>query len=265
MDKQFPSAWLPLTPRGVAAFARAGLGRLWLVQFIVALLAAGVTVWFVNRAWVPVVRAAIQQLPAQGQIRAGLLEWHGESSCRLAEGHWLAFSVNMNGAGEIRSSAHVQVEFGRDGFSIHSLLGYAEGNYPRGWIIPFNRTQLEPKWNAWKPMLLAGVMGMVLAGLMASWTALATVYLLPVRVMGFFTNRNLDWGASWKLAGAALMPGALFMTAAILVYGLGLMDLVRLVAAFGLHFLMGWLYLLFALIFLSRDDHAAKGNPFAKA
>ena len=34
-------AWEPLTPRGVAAFARARLGRLLLVQFIAALLASG--------------------------------------------------------------------------------------------------------------------------------------------------------------------------------------------------------------------------------
>ncbi len=34
------AAWEPFTPRGVAAFAGAGFGRLLLVQFIVALLAA---------------------------------------------------------------------------------------------------------------------------------------------------------------------------------------------------------------------------------
>jgi hypothetical protein len=33
-------AWEPLTPRGVAAFARARLSRLLLVQFVVASLAA---------------------------------------------------------------------------------------------------------------------------------------------------------------------------------------------------------------------------------
>ena len=37
-----PFAWEPLTPYGVAAFARATPGRLLLVQLVVALLAAGV-------------------------------------------------------------------------------------------------------------------------------------------------------------------------------------------------------------------------------
>ena len=42
-------AWEPFTPRGVAAFAGAGLGRLWLVQFVVAMLAAAAVVWFVHK------------------------------------------------------------------------------------------------------------------------------------------------------------------------------------------------------------------------
>ena len=48
-------AWEPLTPRGVAAFARASWGRLWLAQLIVALLAGAVTTWFLYEEWLPVV------------------------------------------------------------------------------------------------------------------------------------------------------------------------------------------------------------------
>ena len=264
MGKFFEYAWLPLTPRGVALFARAKLGRLWLVQFIVALFAAAVTVWVVNRAWLPVVRDAIHQLPAQGEIRGGLLNWRGESPCLLAEGHWLAFSVDTNRTGEIRSPAHVQVEFHEDGFSIHSFLGYAEEFYPRDWTAEFNRTRLEPGWGAWKPMLLAGVVLAVLAGLAVSWTALATVYFLPVWLAGYFANRDLNFRSSWKLAGAALMPGALFLTGAIFIYGLGLIDLVQLGGALVTHFIIGWIYVFLAPFFVSKNSGGAppKGNPF---
>ena len=36
-----PFAWQPITPRGVAAFARASWGRVLLAQFLCALAAAG--------------------------------------------------------------------------------------------------------------------------------------------------------------------------------------------------------------------------------
>ena len=71
-------AWEPLTPRGVAAFARAKLGRLLLVQFIVALLAAASVVWFLDDGCFPTISEAIQQLPADGEIRSGKLDWHGD-------------------------------------------------------------------------------------------------------------------------------------------------------------------------------------------
>src|SRR5579871_2922000 len=56
-DQSPPAAWEPLTPYGVAAFARASLGRLLLVQLLVAIAAGGLTVWFLHHAWLPVVRA----------------------------------------------------------------------------------------------------------------------------------------------------------------------------------------------------------------
>ena len=144
MDENSQRAWLPLTPRGVAAFAQTRLSRLWLIQFFVALFAAAVIAWTVNVAWLPVMRDAIHQLPEQGQLSAGVLKWHRESPCLLAEGHWLAISVDTNGTRTIRSPAHLQVELESEGFSIHSLLGYVEGYYPRGSAIEFNRKQLEP-------------------------------------------------------------------------------------------------------------------------
>ena len=74
-----PTAWQPLTPRGVAAFARAPLMRLLLVQFIFALLAAIAVVWFLRTAWFPTVREAIENLPAQGEMKSGKLEWTADS------------------------------------------------------------------------------------------------------------------------------------------------------------------------------------------
>ena len=148
-------AWEPLTPRGVAAFARARFSRLLLVQFVIASLAAAAAVWFLSEGCFPTVRAAIRNLPAAGEIRAGRLDWSGHPPQILAEGRFLAFIVDPNHSGQIHSPADVQIEFGRESVRIISLLGYTEQDYPRDWIIAFNRTDLEPLWGAWEPELLA--------------------------------------------------------------------------------------------------------------
>ena len=257
-------AWQPLTARGVAAFARASLGRLLVVQFVFALLAAATVVWFLHEAWFPIVRAAIKELPVQGEIRSGKLDWRGDSPSSLAEGRFLALVVDLNHEGQARSPAHVQVEFGKTDVKVFSILGFAFVTYPHGWIMAFNRTELEPWWGAWAPDILAIVAGLVVVGLMLGWALLATLYALPVWLVGFFANRDLTWPGSWRLAGAALMPGALLLTAAIFFYGLGALDPVRLIVAAALHVVVGWGYVLASPLCLPRHPAvpAAPANPF---
>ena len=257
-------AWQPLTVRGVAAFARASLGRLLIVQFIVALLAAGTVVWFLHKAWVPVISEAIRQLPPQGELRSGRLDWQGPTPSRLAEGRFLALIVDLDHFGEARSPAHVQVEFGRMDCMVFSLLGYVRGEYPHGQEVAFNRTELGPWWGAWAPAILAMAAGLVVVGLMVTWACLATVYFLPVWLVGFFANRDLSLRGSWRLAGAALMPGALFMCAVVVIYGCGALDLVRLAVAGVLHLVMAWVYLIIGPLCLPLHPAAEmKSNPFA--
>jgi hypothetical protein len=260
-----PAAWQPLTPRGVAAFARAPLRRLMLAQFLFALLAAVAVVWFLRTAWFPTVRAAIGQLPAKGQMQSGRLNWTGDSPVLLAEGHFLAFVVDTNHAGTLRSPAQIQVEFGRDDIYFYSLAGYREWPYPKDWNFGFNRDELQPWWGAWEPPVQWLAFCGMLLWCLASWTMLATIYVLPVWFGGFFANRDLTLRQSWKLAGAALMPGALLMIAAILFYGLGVLDLVQLAAAAGVHFIMGWVYSIWGVWVSPRllRGTASPENPFA--
>jgi len=262
-DDKAQLAWQPLTARGVAAFARASLGRLLLVQFIVALLAAGTVVWFLHKCWFPIIGEAIRGLPPQGEIRSGSLDWTDPSPARLADGRFLAFVVDLDHAGGARSPAHVQVEFGRADFKVYSLLGFVRGAYPRSRALAFNRTELGPWWGAWAPAILAMAAGLVVVGLMVSWACLATVYCLPAWLIGFFANRDCSLGGSWRLAGAALMPGALLICAAMVLYGWGALDLVRLAVAGAVHLVMGWVYLLVSPLCLPRHPTVAENsNPF---
>jgi hypothetical protein len=257
-------AWEPLTPRGVAAFARAKLSRLLLVQFIVALLAAASVVWFFDDGCFPTISAAIQKLPADGEIRSGKLDWRGDPSQMLADGKFLAFDVDLNHSGKIHSTADVQIEFGKDSVRVSSLLpGYSEIFYVPDRVAPFNRTELEPLWGAWDMDILFIAAATVTAGLLVSWWLLATIYFLPVWLLGFFANRKLNFRACWKLSGAALLPGALLMAAGVLLYDAGFLDLVSLGFIFAAHFALGWIYLFLSQLFLPRiPEEETKANPF---
>lgn len=261
-----PAAWQPLTPRGIAAFAHGRLRRLLLVQLIVALLVGITVAWLLHDGIFPTVTSAIEQLPSKGKIRATTLDWHGVSPQLLAEGRFLSLAVDLDHSGTVRSLSHFQIEFGRSNMFIHSLLGYSTTIYPNGWIIEFNRTELEPRWGAWRPVLLVLTAAAVAAFLVGSWFVLAMIYCGPVWLLGFFANRDLSLPASWKLSGAALMPGALAMEVSILFYGLGWLDLVQMGFAFVVHLLLGWGFLVASLFFVSGVGKARSGmNPFARA
>jgi hypothetical protein len=105
--------------------------------------------------------------------------------------------------------------------------------------------------------------GGVLLLLLCVWGLLAAVYCFPVWLMGLFANRALTWRRCWRLAGAALMPGAVFFTGAIALYGLGALDLVKLAAAAVVHLVFTWVYLPLGVWRSPRlEPEVPAGNPF---
>lgn len=252
----------PFTPRGVAAFARAKAARLLLVQFLfAAVAAAAIAVFFYNNCF-PTLQAAIQNLPPNSQIAYGSLDWNGNSSQPLAEGRFLAFDVDLDHSGQFRSTADFQVEFGRQSIRVFSLFGYADFLYPPG-DLAFSQTDLDPLWHAWRAEILFSIALATFITLPLVWWLLASLYFLPVWLLGFLTNRDLDLRASWKLCAAAQLPGALLMTAGILLYSMNFIGLVSFLFIFGAHLVLDWLYLLFGFLFLPRVSTAPlKENPF---
>ena len=259
-------AWEPVTPRGVAAFARASYERLLIVQAVVAAIAAGAIIWVFAHGFFPVVTDAVAQLPLTGEFRSGHLNLPAETPPKLlAESRLLAISFDLKHSGTIRSPAQVQLEFGEKSLTIYSLFGYVETPYPiqaDGWS--FNREDLQPIWGAWRPDLLVLIGLAAFLGLMISWFVLAILYCVPVWLISFFSNRDLGLLASFKLAGAALMPGALVLALSILIYDLGGFDVVQLCFAFGMHFIIGWIYLFVSPMFLNRSLTPSVKNPFGK-
>lgn len=255
-------AWEPLTPRGVAAFARASFERLFIVQSIFALIAAAAVVWLLADGIFPVINDAIEQLPDAGSIHGGRLDWRDDSPVMLAEGKILAISVDVEHGGTLRSPADFQLEFGRDDLRLYSLFGEAYVPYPDDYLIAANRGDARPAWGAWAPDLLGLAAIGTFFGLLLVWAVLATVYCLPVWLLCFFANRDLNLFASWRLAAAALMPGALLLSLALALYECGGFDLVQLCFAFGMHLVIGWIYLFVSPLFLNRALPVEKKNPF---
>lgn len=263
-ESSTPVAWQPLTFRGVAAFAAARNGRLWLVQLGVAVLVAASVLFFLSRAWWPTITSAIHTLPDQGFIRGSQLAWAGDDPVILAESPWLAFVVDTENTREPGQIADVQVELGADEMRCRALLGVFALPYPDDWEIAVNRPELEPWWGAWQPMLLAGVALLVVAGLLVQWFVLACLYAPVVWLVAFFADRAAGWGVCWRLAGAALMPGALLMGCAIVLYGAGQLTLIHVGFTLALHLVVGWAYLIGAPLCLPREQAAvpAPTNPF---
>ena len=145
-----------------------------------------------------------------------------------------------------------------------SLLGKLPIEYPRGYVIAFNRGELDPWWGAWAPFILAISALAVMFALMLTWALLALVYAPISWLVAFFANRELSFPGSYRLCGAALMPGALWMIASIALYGLGVMDLLRLLIATAAHFVIGWVYVVGAPFWRPRvpDPSTKPGNPF---
>ena len=81
-------------------------------------------------------------------------------------------------------------------------------------------------------------------------------------LISFFTDRDLNFRASWKLAAAALLPGALLMSVSLVLYELNWFDLVQFSFAAGIHLVTGWIYLFISPMFLKRGLPVAPGNPF---
>lgn len=225
-------------------------------------MAAATIVWFLHEEWFPTVRQAIIQLPAEGEIRFSKLDWHGDTPLNLAESRFLAFTVDLDHTGQARSPAHLQIEFGLHDLRVFSLFGFLPARYPAGWRVAFNQVELQPWWGAWAPNLLGLVAGSVLAGLFLVWASLATVYCFPAWLIGFFANRSLTLGGSWRLSGAALMPGALFFTLALFCYAVGALDPLQLTVAAIAHFVVGWVYVVAGTLSLSRLPGLAARNPF---
>ena len=260
-----PIAWQPLTFGGVAAFSTAKAGRLFLVQTVVALLVAGAASWFLSVHWFPAVRIAIRELPDAGAIRDGQLVSPRDSAAPLVETRYLCIAVDAMDTGVASSFADVRIEFHKTHWAACAFAGCVTRRYPAGEPIQFNRPEFEAWWGAWQPMLFGLIPVAIVAALFASWLVLATFGGLVAWLIAYFKDRQLSGIGAWKLAGAALLPGALLIAAGIVLYGLGIVNLLQLLCIWIAHVPVGWAYLAAAPFRLPRAIPKSRRDPFGTA
>jgi hypothetical protein len=257
----------PFTFKGVADFARASLTRLFCFQVALAVFAAGAVTCFLEVAWVPVIQMVIDRLPRSGMIRSGKLEWQRTEPIRTVGSTFLWISVDPADSMELGEGADLQLEFGRTELRLRSLFGYWVVPYPKDYVVAFNHTELEPWWGAWHLPLSIAAATTITAALLLVWVFLALAYLWPVRLIAFYADRRLSWAGAWRMAAAALLPGAVFFSLAILGYTFHRINLVQLLLAAALHILIGWAYVLASPFQLPREGNAPQNksgsrNPF---
>jgi len=256
-------AWLPLTPRSVAAFAGASLRRVVIVQLLLAAALAVLMVATVQDTWFADIRRLIARLPAEGAIRGGRLEWTNEVPARLLEDRYLAVAVDPERTGALGQEADLTLLLGATNAYCASVLGYAEVPYPTAYTVSLRRDDVAAWWGAREVFLVGGVgVGTGLFWLLA-WWLLASVYWLPAWLLGVLSNRDLPPAAAWKLAAAAQLPGVVVLAAALASYRFGWLNLLRLGYGFALSFAVAWFYVLLApLLTPQAPARPAKENPF---
>lgn len=247
-------AWQPFTFRGVAAFAEAPWRRLFVAQALTALLFAVCVVWFFAHCYAPVITEEIQKLPDGAHVTGGQLA--GVPGLEITETRLLSIAVTAEENADLDQSADVQIALRKDRLEISSILSSALGSlefyYLKQSAVDLSRSRLEPLWGAWLPVLLVAGGITVAAGVWLLWAVLAWVYTSVAKLAAWFCNRQLTWPGAWRLSCAALLPGAVLMAAGVVCYGLQWVD----VFGFGyfaiVHFLVGWVYLLGAPVFVPR-------------
>ncbi len=263
-EKKPPVAWQPFTPRGIAHIAQVPAGRLFTIQLIVAFVSALAVLWFFSSAWFPVVRQAIEALPETGSLQARQLRTPYELPEPLAMNRFLGVVLDTRNRVTATVSADVVVECRAREFRLCSLFGCHVSPYPASWQVDFSRTSMLAFWEAWKPHVLWMTAASTVIGLMVVWTLLATIYAPFIKGLVFFREREASLAACWRLAGAALMPPALFLLTGLVLYGLGVLGLIEFLVLAGLHVVVAWVFLILPITYLPlRAGAVVKGkNPF---
>jgi len=262
------TAWQPFTFGGVAAFATASWRRTLALNLVGATICGLMIVAGFRFGWLPVIDAAVDELPEKGEIQHASLAWEESEPRVLAKSSLLQIVVNPSNSARFGDESDLRVELRADDFLVCGWLGCWSWPYPTGWIIAVNRPEVLPAWGAWRPFAFWGVFFGGSVWVFVSWVALSVLGAAPLRAAAFYLDREVSLSASARILMAAWIPGGLFFALALFLYGVQQLHVVAL-AVIGLtHVLMGMIYAVAAITRLPQvaiSVGVPGANPFQSA
>ena len=250
----------PFTGSGVAALARGAAAWLVLWQLATAICVAVTLGWSLHWAWAPSIETALAELPLAAGIRSGRLVWPESAPRELSHSPWLEVRVDPTGQARPAHSADVQAELQPDRLRLRGALGHVDIPFPADLDLPLGRIEATARWHAWKPFLIAVAAAVGGLLLLPCWWILSLLYTPAISLAGWILRRGLSPAAAWRLAGGALLPGAAVATLGLIGYAGGLYRIPGLLLVQGLHLLIGWIWILWALAACPRPEPPPRGG-----
>lgn len=261
----------PFTPAGIAALA--GRPSWWVAVWWLTALAAAVIV--IRLAWAATWEAALDEAsralpPAAGAIADGRLAWSNAAPVlTLHGGPFLGVAVCPADPTARGRTADVQLVLHAGGFAFGSLFGTLSLPYPPALRLPLDAVTTPGTWAGWRGPARNAVTLAAAVVLPAAWLGLTALYTPPLWLWCRVLGRPATFRACARMAGAALVPGALLMTGAVALYALGGLQLEGLLLAQPAHLVPGWILCLLAPRHrppppaAAAPDHGP--NPFAES
>ena len=259
---------IPLTFSGIVAFSARSTSWLLLSWVCIAAFAATSTVGFLHSRWIPIIEKTAESLPSTSMLEGGRIDPLPTESPIQNQNGFLSVVVSglTQSHGNLTSDFQITIEPTEIRFS--SLFGSVARAYPADATVDLAPAFLKPWWKSRKPLVTVGAFASLMTSLLATWTLLATIYFLPILFLTYCTHRRIGLGKTWRLAGSILIPGALIMTLAIILYGFQLLSILGLMAATALHLIVAWIYAIGSIRAIPRRSPSfpsvpVKGNPFS--
>ena len=211
------------------------------------------------------------QFPAGSVVEKQRFTTPSPTSANLASNRHISVSVRTDHQTEISATSDVRIILDESGIRVGSLLGYLDIAYPAGYIVDLDPDQLQPWWLSRSYFFYLGSFALLWVGFSVMWRLLAGIYLFPVFILAYLWGRCSPVGTIFRLNLMALMPPALFMAAALALYGLERCNLQVLLVANVIHIPMSWLIILLSvrklelqsrLPAVSPEEKLPQDNPF---
>lgn len=264
---------LPFTIRGIARWALRDGEALMAYILAMGFLVACSSGWVFGGTWLPVLESALKVCPEGVLFESGRLVAAEPTSKILASNTFFSIAIRTHPGLESASTSDVRVLLDEAQLRIGSLAGFLSIPYPPGFTMHLDSNNLYPWWSSRRFFVCLVGWGCMWAGILACWCMLAAIYAMPFHLLAYLFCRECSSRLAFRMNLMSLIPPALFMTLALVLYGQQRLHLQELLVACVIHIPLAWILALLSLFHLDRrpsrtasrgQDVEPSPNPFGK-